>query len=208
MKRGKFIAIEGGEGAGKDTQIILLQDALSLEPITFTREPGGTALGEKVRSVLLSYSSSNIAPETELFLFVAARAQLVREIIKPTIESGRHIISNRFSLSTAAYQIYGRRRQEHAAFLESISQVAISDFQPDLYILLDLPPETGLKRTIGRRTNNRLDAEPLDFHRRVREGYLSEIKKQKNYLIIDASRSSKVVFQDVLVAVKNCLNDN
>src|SRR5690606_11360026 len=133
-----------------------------------------------------SDDSELMSVETELLMFVAARAQLVDEVIKPELSSGRHVISNRFALSTFAYQICGRQRPEYASLLDLVSREAVGGIMPSLYILLDVDPVVGLARTDGRAGNNRLDAESLDFHQRVREGYLQGIDKY-NHVIIDAS---------------------
>jgi len=198
--QGKFIAIEGGEGSGKDTQIALLEKALSDYDITFTREPGGTTIGEAIRKVLLSDDSELMSVETELLMFVAARAQLVDEVIKPELSFGRHVISNRFALSTFAYQICGRQRPEYASLLDLVSREAVGGIMPSLYILLDVDPVIGLARTDGRAGNNRLDAESLDFHQRVREGYLQGIDKY-NHVIIDASLPVEVVQEKLLSTI-------
>ncbi len=200
-KRGKFIVIEGGEGSGKDTQIDRLKQLAIAKQITFTREPGGTVLGEKIRAVLLSSEAEKMVTETELLLFVAARAQLVREVIEPTLRAGRHIISNRFNLSTLAYQIYGRQQSAYLPFLESLNQIVVGDCRPDLYILLDLDPVTGLARTAGRTGNNRLDREPLSFHQKVRQGYLAQIKNYP-HLIIDSARPIKTVQAELKKAIE------
>lgn len=198
--KGKFIAIEGGEGSGKDTQIALLEKKLDEKDFVFTREPGGTIIGENIRKILLSDEAQGMTVETELLLFVAARAQLAGEVIKPELEAGRHVISNRFALSTYAYQIYGRERPEYLPLLETISRAVIDEIKPDLYILLDIDPTIGLSRTVGRRDNNRLDAESIEFHQRVREGYLQEIDKY-NHLIIDASLPIETVQEKLLEAI-------
>ena len=118
MIKGLFVVIEGGEGTGKDTQIDLLKEKFAgREDVVFTREPGGTIVGEKIREVLLAKGSGPISVETELLLFLAARAQIVREIVAPALCAGKMVISNRFGLSTAAYQIYGRERPEYPEFL-------------------------------------------------------------------------------------------
>jgi len=142
--KGKFIVIEGGDGAGKDTQIELLRKDFS-EGFAYTRDPGGTAISLELRTIV--QYNKDIVKEAELLLFLAARAQLVQEFIIPTLAEGRHVISNRFDLSTYAYQIYGRERQNMKEFVERASQFARNGAEPDLIILLDVPPEVGLARS-------------------------------------------------------------
>src|SRR3989338_2839019 len=137
-----FMILEGGEGSGKDTQIALLKKRLDTERTVFTREPGGTVVGEKLRSIVLS---TEMQPETEMLIFLAARAELVRTVIRPALNAGKLVISNRFGLSTIAYQIYGRERFDMTPLLESASMFIIGDLEAH-YILLDVPPEIGLGR--------------------------------------------------------------
>lgn len=203
IKRGKFIAIEGGEGSGKDTQIALLEKSLVDYPVTFTREPGGTDIGENIRRILLSDEAVTMAVEAELLLFVAARVQLLKEVIEPELANGQNVISNRFALSTSAYQIYGRGRPEYASLLQRLSK-EVAGIVPDLYIFLDVDPMIGLARTEGRRGNNRLDAESLEFHQRVHEGYRQEISKY-NHVIIDASLPIKTVSGELAKTIKDFL---
>jgi dTMP kinase len=185
---GTFIVFEGGEGSGKDTQINRLKKRYeNREDVVFTREPGGTELGEKIRSLLLSQDSKGMAVQTELLLFVAARAQLVGEVIKPALNDGKIVISNRFALSTIAYQIYGRDRHRYLPFLQEIGPFVANYCVPNAYILLDVTPEVGLARVEERNDGKtRFDAEALEFHRRVREGYLEHVGIGQYHKIINA----------------------
>lgn len=185
-QKGKFIVIEGGEGAGKGICIEYLKKKFSENnSIVFTREPGGTDISEKIRAVLMDKTNKSMSVLTELFLFCAARAQNVDELIKPAILGGKHIISDRFDMSTIAYQIFGRKRKNVMETFSLLNNVAKSKIVPDLVIYLDINPEVGLERknksTEGHCT--RFDEEKLEFHRRVRDGYLSQFKNanKKNF---------------------------
>lgn len=193
---GKFIAFEGGGGSGKDTQIDLLKEVLPDEQ--FVREPGGTEIGERIRSILLSDDWDNMSVETELLLFVSARAQLLHEVVKPALAAGRHVISSRFGLSTIAYQIYGREREKWLPLLEKINQLALGDIKPDLYIFLDVPPEIGLERTYKRVKNNRYNyQEDLDFHRRVYRGFHRALEGC-DHKLIDGTLPVEVIHRQIL----------
>ncbi len=201
-KKGTFIVFEGGEGSGKDTNIDQLKkDYKNNTDIVFTREPGGTAIGENIRELLFSDTSSSMSIKAELLLFLSARAQLLEEVIIPSLKSGKTVVSNRFGLSTIAYQIYGRGRQEYLQFLLTISEFVIGEWKPDAYILLDVSPEIGLERVVSRKGEiNRFDKEKLAFHTRVREGYKKHIYDTDTQYIIDASESREQVYKNVRFA--------
>lgn len=200
--RGKFIVIEGGDGAGKDTQIELLRRDFGENGFTYTRDPGGTEMGTALRQ-LLQYDES-VAEETELLLFLASRVQLVREVIEPALQEDITVICNRFDLSTYAYQIYGRERRHLADFVKKVSAFARINAVPDLVVLLDVPPEVGLARSALRGEKaTRFEQEKLQFHERVREGYLESAKEYPHVAIIDASRSVGDVYQDVKREIEN-----
>lgn len=202
--RGKFVVIEGGDGAGKDTQIELLKQAIGEGGIIYTRDPGGTAIGLKLREVL--QYGENVAQQTEMLLFLASRAQLVQEVIMPSLEKGAHVISNRFDPSTIAYQIYGRERQHLASLVKAVSAYANIDAIPDLVVLLDVSPEVGLERIKQRREKeSRFEKEELAFHERVREGYRAAVKDYPRVEVIDADKSVEEVHAEVLAAVKSVL---
>jgi dTMP kinase len=166
--KGLFIVIEGGEGAGKSTQAELLYRSLSQRfPAILTREPGGTPLGERIRELLLDPALRPLNPRAELFLFLAARAQHIEEVIKPALEKGKIVISDRFSLSSLAYQGFGRGLD--LSLLEEMDAFARQGISPHLTIYIDIPPEEGMKRLS---TLTPFEGEPLEFHKRVREGYL------------------------------------
>lgn len=166
--KGLFIAIEGGEGAGKTTQAQLLYRHLSLRfPTILTREPGGTPLGERIRELLLDPYLHPINPRAELLLFLAARAQHIEDVIKPALERGFVVISDRFFLSSFAYQGYGRGLD--ISVLEMLDDFARQSISPHLTIYIDIPPEEGRARVSALTP---FEKESLEFHKRVREGYL------------------------------------
>ena len=194
-----LIAFEGGEGSGKGTQISLLQKSLEEKgfEVLSIIEPGGTKVGELIREILLNKNDLGLLGITEAFLFSASRAQQVRTVTKPALESGKIVLSDRSFYSTYAYQGYGRGQS--LSTLEKLTEIAVSDTKPDLVFLLDLPPEIGLSRKRSQNQFNRLDAEDLNFHQKVREGYLDLAKKdEKRWKIVDATKSSKEVHSEIL----------
>lgn len=203
-KRGKFIVFEGGEGSGKDTHIERLKP---LYPnVVFTREPGGTAISEHIRDIVLSKESTAMSVETELLLFLAARAQLIEEVVAPALAAGRNVVSNRFGLSTIAYQIYGRQRQEYLPFLREVSAFVVGEYIPDACILLDVTPSVGLERTKKRPGKpTRFDEEELAFHTRVREGYQKHVSEFGKSIIISADKPLEEVWSEVQKAVASVL---
>ncbi|MBI4949176.1 MAG: dTMP kinase [Deltaproteobacteria bacterium] len=187
-----FITFEGVEGCGKSTQIALLRDYIAkkgLEALTI-REPGGTAIGEAIRQILLD-SKSEIGPMAELLLYEACRAELVLMVIRPALEAGKVVISDRFMDSTVAYQGFGRGLDIKA--IDRLNKLAVGEAVPDLTILLDCDPEAGLRRALARIENgkgpkeDRFEREEIAFHTRVREGFLSIAKEEKRVRVVDAS---------------------
>jgi dTMP kinase len=206
MTRGKFIVIEGGDGAGKDTQVDLLRKELGTANFIYTRDPGGTKIGSQLREIL-QYEET-VAKETEMLMFLASRAQLVAEVVRPNIERGVHVVCNRFDLSTIAYQIYGRERLALKDFVEEASKFARGATIPDLIVLLDVPPEVGLERIVGRAVKlTKFEKEKIAFHERVRQGYLEGAKAFPNVVIVDATRSVEEVYADVKSAVEAVITD-
>lgn len=180
MKTGKLITFEGIDGSGKTTQLQRLGTFLREAgyDVLTTREPGGTPLGRQIRQALLDGESGSVDPLAELLLYAADRAQHVRQLIRPALLAGRIVLCDRFCDATVAYQGYGRGFP--IDLIIQLNQLATDGLTPDLTLFYDLPVEEGLARTRGRQTAgapgrenqaDRLDREPLDFHRRVREGY-------------------------------------
>ncbi len=185
-----FITLEGPEGSGKTSQMPRLAKYLrskGYEVIT-TREPGGTPISDQVRDILISMKNTGMEPRTEILLFLAARAQLVEELIKPALQSGKIVLCDRYGDSTLAYQGYG-----HKLNLDTLKRMlafATDGLKPDLTIYLDLDVETGLQRKIKKDEWNRLDAYEVAFHQRVRNGYHQLLAEEpQRWVLIDASQS-------------------
>ncbi len=183
--RGKFIAIEGGDGAGKTTQIAWLAAALAMhgvgeDQVLFTRQPGGTLIGQHLRELLLAkHLRESIDPRAELLLFAADRAQHVATVIRPALKAARHVITDRYTASTIAYQCGGHGVPVQHGI--TINDIATDHLRPDLTILLDLDPTAGLARRGQRATaTDRLEAEPADFHQRVRDMFRTVVEREKN----------------------------
>jgi len=187
--RGCFVTLEGGEGAGKSTQIAALARLAAgagVEVVT-CREPGGTPLGERLRAALFATGEGETspAPAAELLVFTAARAQLVAEVIRPALERGALVICDRFADSTLAYQHYGRGLDR--SMVEAANAAATQGLVPDLTLLLDLAPEQGFQR--GERGLDYLEREDVEFHRRVRRGFLElAAAEPERWLVLDATR--------------------
>lgn len=172
MYKGKFISIEGSEGAGKSTNIRFIQDYLSEKKIDFisTREPGGTPIAEKIRDLLLDKANTRLCNDAELLLMFAARAQHLNELIIPALESGKWVLSDRFTDASYAYQGGGRGLSwEKIAQLEQFVQ---GNLRPDATILLDIPVEEGMQRVRDRGETDRFEQEQLSFFNRIRDTYL------------------------------------
>ncbi|MEO0225356.1 MAG: dTMP kinase [candidate division WOR-3 bacterium] len=197
MRRGLFITFEGTEGSGKSTQAKLLYDWLITQdlPCLLTREPGGTKIGEAVRGILLDPLFKELSVKTELFLFLAARAQLVSEVILPAINQGKIVISDRFSDSTYAYQVYGRKLPERPTML--LNRFATSGLKPDITFLIDLPVEEGLKRN-RLIDQDRFEKEPLPYHLQVREGYLRLARRAGGRIkLVDGRQPVEVIQSEI-----------
>jgi dTMP kinase len=205
-----FITFEGGEGAGKTTQIVHLAGYLTergIKPI-LTREPGGTPIGKRIRAVLLDPDHAGMAPETELLLYMADRAEHVQTVIRPALAAGAGVLCDRFFDATIVYQ--GAARGLSADWVGRLHDLVLSSLKPDLTLLLDLPPEEGLARARhqldrgGRASGeSRFEAESLDFHQRVRNGYLAlAAQAPERFRVIDAGRAEDRVRQDIQTAVE------
>jgi dTMP kinase len=199
----RFITFEGGDGTGKTTQIQSLEGYLRERnrACLITHEPGGTALGKRIREVLLKVADSEIASSTELFLYLADRAQHVKEIILPAIASGKMVLCDRFTDSTLAYQGYGRGLD--LDWLGRLNETASAGVTPDLTFLFDCPVELALARTAQRRAQStieedRFEREKFAFHERVRQGFLELAGSEPHrFRIIDASGSVEEVTKQI-----------
>lgn len=187
IKPGKFIVVEGLEGAGKTTAMQWLKDYLSEHvPLVVTREPGGTALGEALRK-LIKHETAPISGMAELLLMYAARMQHIEEKIKPALAQGKWVLCDRFELSTYAYQ--GGGRGIPLQDITQLSQLCLKGFTPDLILFLEISPELGLARAAQRGTSDRFEKESLSFFNAIYNAYHAHIKTFKNTQIIDATRS-------------------
>lgn len=192
-----FITLEGPEGCGKTSQIALLGDFLRQQghSVVLLREPGGTPIGDQVRAVLLAMKNQEMCTRTEILLFQASRAQLVEQVIRPCLARGDIVLCDRYADSTLAYQGYGYQKFSPAE-LGRLVAFATGGLKPDLTLLLDVDVETGLQRRMQGGGVNRLDALDLDFHRRVRQGYLEMAQAEpQRWQIVDAGRPLESVQQ-------------
>jgi dTMP kinase len=186
-----FITFEGVEGCGKSTQTKIFYKKLNelAIPAVLTHEPGGTLAGEKITRILKWSREQNLSPITELLLFNASRAQLIDTVIQPSLDRGIVVVSDRFTDSTIAYQGFGRGLD--IKLIESMNNIATRGIKPDLTILLDLPVEEGLERKSGG-IQDRFHREDIEFHKRVRNGFLQLVSEEPDrWLVIDA-RETKV----------------
>jgi dTMP kinase len=201
-----FITLEGPDGSGKTRQASLLAKrlrTLGLD-VLLTREPGGTEIGEQIRQVLMSLDNTRMDPRTEFLLFSASRAQHVSERIRPHLERGGIVVCDRFFDASLAYQGYGHCLDLDA--LRVITSFATQELTPDLTLLLDLPVEQGLQRREQDGNWNRLDAYDLEFHRRVRQGYLALAKSQpERWVVIDGLQDVEQVHAEIQKAVETKL---
>ncbi len=198
MTRGLFITVEGMDGSGKSTQIINMQEYLSSLgcKVLLTREPGGTRISENIRSIILDAENTEMSDTTELLLYSASRAQLVEQVIRPSIEKNITIICDRYVDSFYAYQGFGRGFC--LEMLEKITGYAINGIMPDITFFLDVAPEVALKRRIAATGSDRIESEVMDFHRKVYNGYRELAKRYpKRIKTIDASRPAQLVWADV-----------
>jgi dTMP kinase len=204
MKRGRFITFEGGEGAGKSTQAKLLSARLEGAgvPTLVTREPGGTPLGEDIRGLILKDRPQD--PVTELLLFAAARAEHMTAVIRPALDEGTWVISDRFMDSTRVYQ--GRLYSVEPDLIKTLERYTVAPDFPDLTLILDLPPEAGLERANTRGTLSRYDAERIETHVVLRQGFLEIAEAEpKRCVLIDGSLSASSVETAVWQAVSDRL---
>jgi len=202
IRNPQFLAFEGPEGGGKSTQIRAVARALAAAGLayTVTREPGGTTIGEQIRAVVLGPENRAMMPKTEALLLLAARAQHVGEVITPALARGEVVLCDRFAGATFAYQGYGRGLP--LAELRQLQAFAAGPLTPDLTLLFDLPAEVGLARRHEAGGVDRLDAAGLEFHRRVRDGYLALAGGEPDrWVVIDASRPLAEVTARTLAVV-------
>ncbi|MEI6970147.1 MAG: dTMP kinase [bacterium] len=213
MKRGTFITFEGMEGSGKSTQVAILSDRLKAagRGVVLTREPGGTAAGEAIRKIVKGEGEEMaICPETEMLLFAASRAQLVREVILPALKRGDVVVSDRFADSTTVYQ--GIARGLDTGDIAALNRLVMSKAVPDITILLDVEVGLGLKR-VHRRSkksrgrSDRIERENAMFHKKVRDGYRQLARKSSGRIrVVDGARSQELVARSVWEIVSDALD--
>jgi len=207
MNKGKFIVVEGIEGAGKSSAISVIEAVLAQYGIPFikTREPGGTPLAEALRDIVKSAShDEELTQETELLLMYASRSQLLANRILPALAEGTWVIGDRHDLSSRAYQ--GGGRQFDDKIMNAIADVTLKGFTPDLTLYLDISPELGLGRAQARGELDRIELEKIEFFERVRNKYLSLAQASQTTDIIDASQDMPAVHKDVEKAVAAFIN--
>ncbi len=209
-----FITFEGIEGSGKSTVLVRVKDYLQDRghSVVSTLEPGGSELGNKLRSILLDIKNQDITNHSELFLYLADRAQHVASVINPALQAGKIVLSDRYADSTLVYQGYGRGLDLKK--LNILNEMAVNGLWPKLTLLFDLPAEVGLKRAITRNmkenkanTEGRFEAESLSFHSKIREGYLTLAAiNQDRFHIINAGQTPDKVLEDTLIVLEQKLN--
>lgn len=205
---GKFIVIEGLEGAGKSTAVTIISQAIkgAGHSVVNTREPGGTAMAEAIRDVVKhDWKDEKVTVEAELLLMYAARSQLVQNIILPSLENGHWVLGDRHDMSSQAYQ--GGGRQIDHNMIESLRAITLKDFRPDFTLYMDVEPQEGLKRAKGRGELDRIEQEEVSFFERTRERYLFLAQQDPNCVVIDTMQSIQAVHKDVELAIKQFLEN-
>lgn len=203
MEKGLFITLEGADGCGKTTQLNLLKEYLTNRgyEIVVTREPGGKGLGEKLREILLNYDGE-VSDRCEAFLYLADRAQNIDTIIKPAINSGKIVLCDRHTDSSVAYQGYGR--EQNIDNINMLNELAVNGVHPDLTIVFDIDTETSMARVGAEK--DRLESAGIEFHKRVRNGYLEIAKKNPQRIkVVDASQTIEDVQRDVIKIIEGVL---
>lgn len=206
MKKGKFVCLEGGEGSGKSTAVATIEKWFQANNIDYilTREPGGTELAEEIRALFLKHRDEKVHDLTELLLVFAARVQHIKEKIKPALDQGVWVLSDRFVDSSYVYQ--GAARNGNIEQIDTLSDWVLSDCTPDHTLLLDVPVDIGMERVGKRAKSDRLDEESLGFHEIVRNAFLARAESGNGYTVIDASQSIDNVNQDILFCLNKLLS--
>jgi dTMP kinase len=205
VQQGKFVVIEGLEGAGKSSAVNTVKSWLEKQgsDVVLTREPGGTALAEKLRDLVKEPGDEKITSETELLLMYAARAQLVENVVKPALAKGQWVLGDRHDLSSRAYQGGGRQLGDEK--LSVLKQLVLGTFNPDLTLYLDIAPEIGLQRARQRGALDRIEMEALAFFQRTRDKYLEIAQSDDSIFVVDASQDMQSVQQDIVAILSEQL---
>ncbi|MDP3996682.1 MAG: dTMP kinase [bacterium] len=205
-KRGKFIVIDGCDGAGKSLMVNLLAKELPSDNFIFTREPGGTPFSEKIRNLMIDKDAIFATAETQFALAWAGRHEHMKRKILPALEAGVNVISDRFDSSTYAFQICGQEAWHLKDLFWETREVYLRDFKPDIYIMLDVEVEEGIRR-ISRKTEvkSHFDEREIDFHRRTKEGYF-EFSKRVEHKIVDANAEPEVVKKELAGIIREITN--
>ena len=206
---GRFITFEGGEGTGKSTQIKLLAQYLQSQKINtvITKEPGGTPLGQELRHILLTGDKDKMDATTEALLFFADRHDHMASLVWPELAQDHWVLSDRFADSTVAYQCYGHNGRVSKAMLDSLYQIAVGDFKPDLTIILDIDPEIGIRRSLARAAGEvekeiRFEGIDIAFHQRLRQGYLEiAAAEPQRCVVLNADKTIEELHQDIINVV-------
>lgn len=201
-RKGKFITLEGCEGSGKSTQLQYLREYFEKtgEDCLFTREPGGTAISEKIRGIILDKRNDEMCDETEVLLYAASRAQLVKQVIIPALNSGKTVVCDRYIHSSLAYQAYARGLGFD--FVYKVNSYAAENCMPDITLFLDIPPKRAFARKGGADKDDRIEQSGLEFHEKVYEGYLALAEKfPDTFVKINADQSAEKVFEDILKVI-------
>jgi dTMP kinase len=203
---GKFIVIEGLEGAGKSTAVNIISQAIEAagHSLVNCREPGGTAMAEAIRECVKSdWQNEKVTVEAELLLMYAARAQLVQNVILPNLEQGHWVLGDRHDMSSRAYQ--GGGRGINTKMIESLRTITLNGFEPDFTLYLDVEPKEGLKRAKGRGELDRIEQEDLSFFERTRDKYLELAAQDKNCVVINTMQDIQAVHADIKLAINQFL---
>lgn len=205
---GKFIVIEGLEGAGKSSAVAILTRCIQAagHTVVNTREPGGTAMAEAIRDVVKhDWHDEKVTVEAELLLMYAARAQLVQNVILPNLQKGHWVLGDRHDMSSQAYQ--GGGRQIDSEMIESLRSITLKNFKPDFTLYMDVEPKEGLKRAKGRGELDRIEQEDVSFFERTRDRYVLLAQQDPNCVVINTMQSMQAVHLDVELAIKRFLEN-
>lgn len=203
MVKGKFITFEGCEGSGKSTQLRLLAEYLDKNniPYIMTREPGGSPISEQIRTIILDGKNMEMCDECEAHLYAAARMQHLKDTVIPALESGKLVICDRYVDSSLAYQ--GEARGLGMEYIEAINKLALENYQPDLTVFLNIPPDKAFARKHGADKNDRMEQQGLEFHMRVYGGYLKLLKKYPRICAVDCNGTKFETNANIIALLKN-----